>query len=74
MVALVSKTGEDGTWEQVASVDAPRADEQSSYDGAAFFDLQGTIGRYVRLEIDTGGEGVRMGEVKVFGWPVEAAF
>lgn len=34
-----------------------------------YFDLQQAEGRYVRLEITTSGKVVRMGEVRVWGWP-----
>lgn len=70
VAVLVSETGQEGSWQPLASVAAPRREGETTPDKGAFFDLRGTKGRYVRLDIQTGGEGIRMGEVKVFGWPV----
>jgi hypothetical protein len=55
-----------------ASLDTPGTwkPDQRTADGQAFLDLGGRTARYIKLEITTKGEGVRMGEVRLWGWPV----
>lgn len=69
--ALVSETGEDGSWREASTAAVPRPEDQLTADGATYMDLGGVAARFVRLEITTGGEGVRMGEVRIWGWPVD---
>jgi hypothetical protein len=68
--ALVSVTGADGSWQAVSQADAPRLSEQLAADGTTYLGLGNQTARYVRLEIGTGGEAVRLGEVRLWGWPV----
>jgi len=68
--ASVSQTGQEGSWEATGSTDGTWKPDQRTADGQAFLDLGGRTARYIKLEITTKGEGVRMGEVRLWGWPV----
>lgn len=69
--ALVSATGADGSWQAVSQSDTPRKPEQLAADGTTYLGLGNQTARFVRLEISTGGEGVRLGEVRLWGWPAD---
>ena len=59
-------------WETVYRADMPDVRAVPvTHDTALRVPLQGRRARYVRLTVGTCGEPSRLGEVRVFGWPVE---
>ncbi|NLC58994.1 MAG: DUF4091 domain-containing protein [Armatimonadetes bacterium] len=64
----VSPTGADGTWQQTAEL-RPLGEAPRGFDGGVYADLADARARFVRFEIETGGQAVRLGEVRLFGWP-----
>ena len=61
---------EVGVGEPVVTM--PGTDPIVTPEGELYFDLAEATDRFVRLEIETTGQTVRLGEVRIWGWPVEA--
>ena len=61
----------DQAEEQAMAASIPGTEQVRTPSGELFFDLSGHTGRFVRLEIASAGKVVRMGEVRIWGWPTQ---
>ena len=69
MSICVSETGAEGTWTKVAATPDDHAATRTSQGTS--FDLQSQPGRYVRIGIESKGKPVRIGEIRIWGWPLD---
>jgi len=67
----VSRTGEGGSWLEVADLGGTLGEIEKTTGGWQLIGLKGAGGRYLRFEFTTNQKSLRLGEVRVFGWPVE---
>lgn len=69
VAVYVDDTGEVGGAQPAATMTG--TDPVMAPEGELYFDLAEATGRFVRLEIETTGQTVRLGEVRIWGWPEE---
>ncbi|MBT3375292.1 MAG: DUF4091 domain-containing protein [Lentisphaerae bacterium] len=69
--AFVSRKGEGGSWLEVADLGGVLAKMEKTAAGWQLIGLKGTGGRFLRLEFRTNQRNLRLGEVRVFGWPAQ---
>jgi hypothetical protein len=69
VAVYVDDTGDVGASQPAATM--PGTDPIVSPDDELYFDLAGATGQFVRLEIETTGQTVRLGEVRIWGWPAK---
>lgn len=71
MRVFVSRTGEGGSWLEIADLGSALGKIEKTASGWQLIGLKGTGGRYLRFEFSTNQKNLRLGELRVFGRPVE---
>ena len=68
----VSETGKEGSWREVDRVGIRPGTTRLTWEDSIAFDLSGNAGRFVRFTIDTGTSRCAVGEIRIFGGPIES--